>query len=115
MIIHRKSTFNATLPSGMMITTKENKRLVQMPIDVLFERRKTMLTFIFVMCMLGVFGKLIGVAIDMAWGITKVLFTLVFLPLIIIGFVIGGLMKLAIPILVIVGLYTLITSMAREV
>ena len=45
-----------------------------------------MLTLLFVICMFGIFGKLIGLAFKMTWGIAKVLFTLVFLPVILVGF-----------------------------
>ena len=57
--------------------------------------------------MIMVFGKLIGFAIRAAWGISKVLVTLVFLPLILIGLVLGGLIYLAFPILILVGLVAL--------
>ena len=57
--------------------------------------------------MIMVFGKLIGFAIRAAWGISKVIVTLVFLPLILIGLVLGGLIYLALPILFVVGLVTL--------
>lgn len=70
-----------------------------------------MLTFIFIILMLGVFGKLIGVAIKAAWGITMVLFAIVLLPIILIGMVISGLVTFAIPILVIIGLVTVVKSL----
>ena len=57
--------------------------------------------------MIMVFGKLIGFAIRAAWGISKVIVTLVFLPLILIGLVLGGLIYLALPILIVVGLVAL--------
>ena len=57
--------------------------------------------------MIMVFVKLIGFAIRAAWGISKVLVTLVFLPLILIGLVLGGLIYLALPILIVVGLVAL--------
>ena len=72
-----------------------------------------MLTFIFLICMLGIFGKLVGMAFEMAWGITKVVFTLVFLPVIILYFLFKGLIAVAIPILAVVGLVTLIESLNR--
>lgn len=40
-------------------------------------------------------------AVRMAWGLGKVLFTVVFFPLILICLVIGGLIKLAFPLLLI--------------
>ena len=66
-----------------------------------------MLNLLFAILMIMVFGKLIGFAIRAAWGISKVLVTLVFLPLILIGLVLGGLIYLALPILFVVGLVTL--------
>lgn len=71
-----------------------------------------MLTFIFLICMFGIFGKLIGVAFQMAWGITKVVFTLVFLPLILIALVVGGLVYVALPLLIIIGLVSLVVEAA---
>ena len=58
-----------------------------------------MFTFIFMIMMILVFGKLLGFAIKAAWGVSKV----VFLPLLLIGMVIIGLVKIALPILLIVG------------
>ena len=66
-----------------------------------------MLNLLFVILMIMVFGKLIGFAIRAAWGISKVIVTLVFLPLILIGLVLGGLIYLALPILIVVGLVAL--------
>ena len=47
-----------------------------------------MLTLLFVICMIAVFGKLAVLALRGAWGLTKIIFSLVFLPLILIGMVI---------------------------
>ena len=66
-----------------------------------------MLNLLFAILMIMVFGKLIGFAIRAAWGISKVIVTSVFLPLILIGLVLGGLIYLALPILFVVGLVTL--------
>ena len=44
--------------------------------------------FLFIICMIGVFGKLLLFGVQMAWGISKFLLTIVILPLILIG--IGG-------------------------
>ncbi len=66
-----------------------------------------MLNLLFTILMIMVFGKLIGFAIRATWGITKVLVTLVFFPLILIGMVLGGLIYLAFPVLLIVGLVCL--------
>lgn len=74
-----------------------------------------MLTLICLFLMIGIFGRLFGVAFKMTWGIVRVLFTLVFLPLILIGLIIGGIFYIAIPALIIIGIITLITSLARTV
>ncbi|MCR5469129.1 MAG: hypothetical protein K6F37_09225 [Lachnospiraceae bacterium] len=68
------------------------------------------LTLLFLICMFGIFGKLLVIAFQMAWGITKVVFTLIFLPLILIGLVVGGLIYVALPLLLIIGLISLIAG-----
>lgn len=62
-----------------------------------------MFTFIFMIMMILVFGKLLGFAIKAAWGVSKIVCTVVFLPLLLIGMVLIGLVKIALPILLIVG------------
>ena len=72
------------------------------------ERVKDMLTLVFICLMIGVFGKLIGLAFKMTWGIAKVLFTLVFLPFVLIALTIGGLVTIALPLVVVVGIISLV-------
>lgn len=67
-----------------------------------------MLTLLFVVLLLTIFGKLLIFAIKAAWGITKILLDIVLLPLIIIGMFAGGLTYLALIVLAIVGLVSLI-------
>lgn len=66
-----------------------------------------MWTLLFIILMLGIFGKMIGFALRATWGITKILFNLVLLPLFLICLVIAGFMYIAMPILVIVGIIML--------
>lgn len=66
-----------------------------------------MLTFIFFIMMIWVFWKLVKLSMKAAWGITKILFTLVFLPIILIVLMIAGFVYIAIPILAIVGVIAL--------
>ena len=73
-----------------------------------------MLTLVFICLMIGVFGKLIGLAFKMTWGIAKVLFTLVFLPFILIALAIGGLVTIALPLVVIVGIISLVCGAVRR-
>lgn len=67
-----------------------------------------MLSLLFTICMIWIFGKLFIFVVKAAWGISKLLLTVVFLPLILIGMVIGGLMSIAFPILIIVGIVALV-------
>ena len=46
-----------------------------------------MLTLLFIILMFGIFGKMIGLAFRATWGITKIFFRLIFLPLVLIGLV----------------------------
>lgn len=69
-----------------------------------------MLSLIFSIMMLIVFGKLLGLAIRASWTVLKVVFTLVFLPLILIGMCIAGMFYIAIPVLIVIGIISLIAS-----
>lgn len=66
-----------------------------------------MLTFIFTILMFIVFGKLLIFAIKATWSISKIVFSLVLLPLFLVGLVLKGLITLAFPILLVVGLIVL--------
>ena len=59
-------------------------------------------------CFFAVFGKLLMFGIKAAWGISKFLLTIVLLPVILIGLVVGGLIYLAFPILIVVGIVGLL-------
>lgn len=69
-----------------------------------------MISLIFIILMLTVFGKLFGLAIKMTWGIVKVVFSLVFLPIFLIALVVAGLIYVAVPILVVIGIIAFISS-----
>ena len=71
-----------------------------------------MLTLLFIICMFGIFGKLFCFGLKAAWGISKFILTIVFLPLILIGMVVGGLLYLALPILIVIGIIGFILSKA---
>lgn len=68
-----------------------------------------MLTFIFTIAMIVVFGKILWLAIKLAWGFTKIVFSLVLLPGAIIFAFVMGLFKIALPVLAIVGLFALLS------
>ena len=67
-----------------------------------------MLSLLFTICMIWVFGKLFLFGIRAAWGVSKFLITVVLFPLILIGMVVGGLIYLAFPILIVVGIVMLV-------
>lgn len=46
----------------------------------------------------------------MAWGIFKILLTVVLIPLILIGMVVFGLIYIAFPILIVIGIVSYIVS-----
>ena len=49
-----------------------------------------MLTLLFIICMFGIFGKLFCFGMKAAWGISKFILTIVFLPVICSGCVSGS-------------------------
>lgn len=67
-----------------------------------------MLSLLFAICMIWVFGKLLLFGIKAAWGISKFIVTIVLLPLVLIGMVVGGLMYIAFPILIVVEIIALV-------
>ena len=69
-----------------------------------------MLELIFFVLMIVVFGKMIGFALRASWGIMKLLCTVIFFPVILIGMVVGGLMYIAFPLLIVGGIIALVTS-----
>ncbi len=59
---------------------------------------------LFVILLLVVFGKLLSFALKAAWSITKILFSVVIFPLVLIMLVVAGLMYVALPVLMIAGI-----------
>ena len=68
-----------------------------------------MWTLLFTVLMFLIFGKLLLFAVKAAWGISKVLVSLVMLPIGLVLLVAFGLIRLALPLLLIVGLISLLT------
>ena len=66
-----------------------------------------MLQAIFLGLMIVVFGRLAFLAVRLTWGFTKVLFTLVFLPVILFGCILLGLIKISLPLLIVIGVVSL--------
>ena len=68
------------------------------------------LTILFLILLFTIFGKLLSIAIKAAWGSTKNLFSIVFLPLVLIGLFFSGLVYVALIVLIIVGIVSLVKS-----
>lgn len=63
---------------------------------------------LFTILMISVFGNLLGFAVKATWGLAKVLLTLVFFPIVLIGLVMAGALYIAIPVLIVAGIASLI-------
>lgn len=63
-----------------------------------------MVIIIFAILMFVVFGRILSIAIKAAWGILKILFSIVFLPFLLIGFMMAGLVAVAFILLIIIGI-----------
>lgn len=69
-----------------------------------------MLTLLFTICMIWFIGKFFIFGLKASRGILKLLCTVVFFPVILIGMVVGGLVYIAFPLLLIGGIIGLIVS-----
>lgn len=69
-----------------------------------------MLSLLFTICMIGFVGKFFIFGLKASWGILKLLCTIVLLPLILVGMVIGGLIHIAFPLLLIGGVIAIAAS-----
>ena len=67
-----------------------------------------MLTFLFFELLFGIFGKLIWLAVKAAWGISKIVFSIVFLPVVVLVLFFSGLVYVALGLLVVIGIVSLI-------
>ncbi|MCR5604892.1 MAG: hypothetical protein K6G27_14485 [Lachnospiraceae bacterium] len=64
-----------------------------------------MLTLLMMIMFFAVFGKLLGFAFKVGWGIFKIAAYLIFLPAIVLMLIFGGLLYVALPILIITGIF----------
>jgi hypothetical protein len=58
--------------------------------------------------MFVVFGKILLFAIRATWGISRIVFSVVLLPIFLIGLVLKGLISLALPVLILIGIVSLV-------
>lgn len=66
-----------------------------------------MLGLLFTILMIVVFGKIFGFALKATWGITKIIFSIVLLPIFLIALVFMGLIWIAFPVLLVIGIVSL--------
>ena len=69
-----------------------------------------MLSFVFVVLMFVVFGKMLKFAIKATWGIAKIVVSLILLPLVLLGLALSGLIMFALLILIIIGVIAFIAQ-----
>lgn len=69
-----------------------------------------MLTLLFVFTMFIVFGKILGLALKASWGLAKIIFGVILLPFMLVALVLSGLIMIAFPILIVIGIATFIVS-----
>ncbi|MDO5146051.1 MAG: hypothetical protein Q4D60_03525 [Eubacteriales bacterium] len=69
-----------------------------------------MLTLIFIILMFTIFGKLLCLAMRATWGIARILVSFVLFPIVLLGLVVGGLVYLALPILIIAGIVVFLSN-----
>lgn len=67
-----------------------------------------MLTFLFVILLFVVFGKILMLALKAAWGISKIIVSVVLLPVILIAMALTGLLSVALVLLIGIGLVSFI-------
>lgn len=69
-----------------------------------------MFTIFVVILMILIFFKLLVLAFKASWGILKILFMLVFLPLVLVGLLVAGIVSIAFPLLLILGAVAVFAS-----
>ena len=74
-----------------------------------------MLTILLIVALIWVAWKILFWSFKTAWGIALILATVILAPLIIIAFFCVGLIYIALPFLIIVGIVILIGKVARTV
>lgn len=73
-----------------------------------------MLTFLFIILMIAFVGKLIIWAIKAAWGITKVVLTIVLFPIILIVLACVGFIYIALALLLVGGVIAIVKSVKNR-
>ena len=69
-----------------------------------------MFTVFMVILMIWIFGKLLVISLRASWGILRILFTVIFLPLILVGLLVAGILSVAFTLLIVLGAITVFAS-----
>ena len=96
--------------TSAFVSDKSKKITTDSHVEEDGRRRRRMLTLLFTICMIWFIGKFFIFGLKASWGILKLLCTVVFFPVILIGMVVGGLVYIAFPLLLIGGIIGLIVS-----
>jgi len=67
-------------------------------------------SILFWVLLVGVFGRLTVFSFKFSWKLLKVLLSVVLLPLSLIGLVIAGFIKIALPLLLVVAIISLLSA-----
>ena len=71
-----------------------------------------MFSLIFAILMMAVFGEFIWIAGRLAWGLWKIVMSIIFFPILMVILTLSGLIMLAIPILIVVGIIAVVLTLA---
>jgi len=67
-----------------------------------------MLSLLFAVMMIAVFGRILWFAIRTAWDITRIVLGIIVLPIVLVVLAVAGLLYIAFPLLIVVGLFSLL-------
>ena len=71
-----------------------------------------MITLVFSILLISVIAELLVLSVKLVWNVGKVLCCIIFFPVILIGLALSGFMILAIPVLLAVGIVSLVMGLA---
>lgn len=71
-----------------------------------------MITLVFTVLLISVIVEMLVLSAKLVWNIGKVICCVIFFPVVLIGLVMSGLIVLAIPLLLAVGIITLVMGLA---
>lgn len=71
------------------------------------------MTILFIILLISLVFGIIKLAFKAAWGITKIIFTVILLPLALILLAVFGFIAFAIPIIIVIGLVLIVKALVR--